>query len=578
MNMLHQISGELQHILEALHAVTNVDMTIVDENLQRVVGTGRHSERIGRSAPENSAFHKCLSTGEQYFIENPRLEAVCSECESKDTCRELVEICLPISYGDEIIGVLGLCAFDEKARDNLMFNRTGYERLEDQLKGIINTMLKERDYGRLLEYRSNELETLINSINEGILIVDNQMTITSVNAFASSKLELDDGIQYPVEEVFPRQLAGSLRSSGFSGELGPVSIKGEEYIIQTNPIETNGNRHGYVLVMSDFKKMKQSVLKSRKEKDLVTFDEIIGESEAIKAARRQAIQVAGSNASVLVIGETGTGKEIFARAIHYAGARSEEVFMPVNCGAIPESLMESELFGYEKGSFTGASSEGKLGIFEVAKNGTLFLDEVGELPLNMQVKLLRALEQKEIVRVGGHKSIKADPRIISATHKDLGEMTKGGFFREDLFYRLNIVPLHIPPLRDRGYDVLILARHFLEYFGHVYQKHLYGFTPSAERLLLAYSFPGNIRELKNLVEYCVIFSNEPRIGEEYLSSKMSLSRSDENRALTELTREFERDYIASRLLTDGDTVEAKKELARQLGISLATLYRKLEDR
>lgn len=576
MSMLNNIKGELQHIIEALHAVTNVDITIVDESLERVVGTGRHSEAIGRQAPSNSAFHKCINTGEQYFIENPRLHSICGDCESKDDCSELVEICLPISYEGDIIGVLGLCAFDEKSRDNLLNNRDGYERLEDQLKGIINTMLKEKDYGKQLEYRSNELETLINSITEGILIIDEAMRVASVNAYLSERMDLEQGRKYLIREILPESVLDKLSSKGFSGELGPVNIRGEEYIIQSNPIISDAGRGGYVLVLSDFGKMKQSVLKSRKENEIVTFEDILGESEAIKTARRQAIQVAGSDASVLIFGETGTGKEIFARAIHFAGNRSEQTFQPVNCGAIPENLMESEFFGYEKGSFTGASSSGKLGIFEVAKDGTLFLDEIGELPLGMQVKLLRALEQKEIIRVGGHMGIKVNPRIISATHKDLAKMTRDGYFREDLFYRLNIVPLFIPPLRDRGYDVLILARDFLEHFSRLYQKPIYGFTPGAERLLLKYSFPGNIRELKNLIEYCVIFSNESRVNEEYLSRKMTASQNVDTRMLSELTKAYERDLIQSRLQVTGDSVEAKKELAKQLGISIATLYRKLE--
>jgi transcriptional regulator with PAS, ATPase and Fis domain len=576
MSLLQSIKGELQHIIEALHAVTNVDITIVDQNLERVVGTGHHSEAVRKSAPRNSAFHKCITNGEQYFIENPRLESICWDCESRDSCSELVEICLPISYNNEIIGVLGLCAFDEKSRNNLLHNREGYERLEDQLKGIINTMLKEKDYGLLLEYRSSEIETLINSINEGILIIDGQMRIASANSFAAERFDIELVYDHLLSDIFPENIIEKLNSRGFSGELGPVVIKGAEYIIQGNPIEAADARGGYVLVLSDFKRMKQSVLKSRKKDGIVTFDDIFGESEAIKNARRQAILVSGSEASVLILGETGTGKEVFARAIHFAGTRSEEAFVPVNCGAIPENLIESELFGYEKGSFTGAMSTGKQGIFEAAKEGTLLLDEIGELPLGMQVKLLRALEQKEIVRVGGHVGIKVNPRIISATHKDLHKMTRDGYFREDLFYRLNIVPIHIPPLRERGYDVLIIARYFLEHFSQVYQKPLYGFTPDAERLLLKYSFPGNIRELKNLVEYCVIFTNESRVGAEYLERKITLPHSSDLKELSELTRLYERDLILSRLQSGGDTVEAKKDLAKQLGISLATLYRKLE--
>jgi len=574
-SILNSIKSELQHIVEAMYSVTNVDITIVDHNLKRVVGTGIHGNAIGMMAPLNSAFHKCITTGDHYLIENPREEAICWECENKENCGELVEICLPIEYKEERIGVLGLCAFDETAKANLLTNTDGYRTFENQLTGIINTMLKEKDYGQLLEYRSNEMFTLINSLNEGVLILDNNHKIASMNSYIKDRL--DNGYDISsLGAILPDHTLNQLTEKGFNGEVGPVTVGNGNFIIQSNPIEVDGIKQGYILIFSDLNKMKKSVLKSHKDKDIVTFDHILGESEAIKQARRQAVQVADSEASVMIIGETGTGKEVFARAIHHGGQRGDQVFMALNCGAIPENLIESELFGYEQGSFTGASKSGRQGYFEVATNGTLFLDEIGELPYLMQVKLLRALEEKEITRIGGNRGIKVNPRIISATHRNIDSMARKGTFREDLFYRLNIVPIHIPPLRDRGYDALILGKYFLDHFAGIYGKDLVGFSSDAENLLLKYGFPGNIRELKNLIEYAVIFSTGSKISAENLRGKIPINLIDESKTLSEMTREYERELIRSKIQLLGDDVESKKTLAQKLGISLATLYRKMD--
>ncbi len=575
MGLLNSIKPELQHIIEAMYSVTNVDITIVDHELRRIVGTGLHGNAIGMMAPLNSAFHKCITTGEHYLIENPREESICLQCENRDNCNELVEICLPIDYKGDIIGVLGLCAFDEKARANLIANMDGYRTFENQLTGIINTMLNEKDYGQLLEYRSNEMSTLINSIDEGIVVLDNSHGIATMNRFIKERMGINADIKR-LSDLIPEGIINQLSEKSFSGEVGPVSFGSGKFIIQSNPIRGDNIQQGYILVFSDFNKMKKSVLKSHKDNDMVTFDQILGESEVIKQVRRQAIQVAENEASVMIMGETGTGKEIFARAIHHAGPRGDQVFMALNCGAIPENLIESELFGYEQGSFTGASKSGKQGYFEAATKGTLFLDEIGELPYLMQVKLLRALEEKEITRVGGYKGIKVNPRIISATHRNIEKMSQEGSFREDLLYRLNIVPIYIPPLRERGYDVLILGRYFLENFSNIYGKDILGFNPEAENLLLKYRFPGNIRELRNLVEYAVIFSTGSKITSDHMMKKIPPNLIEEGRSLADLTKEYERELIKSRIQIVGDDVESKKALAKKLGISLATLYRKMD--
>jgi transcriptional regulator with PAS, ATPase and Fis domain len=575
MNILMNIKHELQHIIEAMHAVTNVDITIVDESLQRIATTVNEEYSLGAKAPIYSAFHKCIMTGEQYFLENPKENPICFDCENVQSCKELVELCIPIKFNGKTLGVIGMCAYDEKARQNLLMNRESFMNLESQLVNIISTVISEKKIMKMLEYSSSELMTLINSLNEGIVIINNNYEIINTNNYANEKLNINTSNIPDLWNLLSEKLYNNLISKNFIGEVGPVKLNNTEFVINAYPIMVKDEREGTVLVLSDFNKMKESVIESNRKKDIVTFDDIVGESEALKQARREAIQVADSDASILILGETGTGKEVFARAIHNLSYRKNEVFMAINCGAIPENLIESELFGYEKGSFTGASVHGNPGKFEICKDGTLFLDEIGELPLSMQVKLNRALEEKEILRVGGNNPIKVNPRIISATHCSLASMVENNLFRDDLYYRLNVVPIHLPPLRERGYDVIILSRYFLNRFNNVYKKQLQGFTPEAERLLMGYKFPGNIRELRNLIEYAVIFEENSYIGAENLRKKMGTSTS-ENLKLSELTRLYEKSVINSKIQELGGDLESKKKAAKQLGISIATLYRKLE--
>lgn len=575
-NLLQDVSLELQHIIDAISAVTDIDLTIVDKNLNRIVATSNINMLFEKKAPKNSVFHKSLMTGKQYLITDTKNDPLCIECFNRESCTELAELCIPIYFDKEIIGVLGMCAFNEKARKNIIENRDSYMKLENQLTNIITTILSEKKYGELLEYRSTELITLINSLNEGIVILDENLKIISINKYINEKFGLDYNGAYKLADLVQENHIKTLFEKEFFGEVGPVRIKGNDYVINSNAIKRGAKKEGVILVFSDLDKMKESVFKSSINKHITTFDDIVGESELLLNAKRQAIQVAASNVSVLLIGETGTGKEVFARAIHTASQRRKDVFMAINCGAIPENLIESEFFGYEAGSFTGATPGGKIGKFEISKDGSLFLDEVGDLPYNMQVKLLRALEEKEINRVGGHESIRVNPRIISATHQNLEQMVKENRFREDLFYRLNIVPIHIPPLRERGHDIIILARYFLEHFAKTYQKEIRGFTPESEKVLLTYSFPGNIRELRNLVEYAVIFEEGNLIGKENISGKIEIGQDLEGKSLAEMTKSYEKSVIESYLSRYGGCLEGKNLVAKKLGISMATLYRKLD--
>lgn len=313
------------------------------------------------------------------------------------------------------------------------------------------------------------------------------------------------------------------------------------------------------------------------------FDAIIGQSTAMKKVFSVIERLAKSDGTVLITGRSGTGKELVARAIHFNGKRSGKRFVAVNCGAIVDTLFESELFGHRKGSFTGSTGD-KDGLFKVAHEGTLFLDEVSEIPLNLQVKLLRSIEQKEITPVGTTDIIKVDVRIIAATNRDLRKEVEEGKFREDLFYRLNVVEISLPQLNARPDDIPILAQHFLSTYAHQTGKNIKGFTNDAMRALMRHQWKGEVRELENAVERAVIFSDTDHISVEHLpevmwggfptgSNSQSVSAYGDQ-TLKDAVKDFERAFIQQALSKHGGN---KEETAKALGMSLSSLYRKIEE-
>jgi len=308
------------------------------------------------------------------------------------------------------------------------------------------------------------------------------------------------------------------------------------------------------------------------------FGEIIGDSPAMQRIYTQLAQLAATDTSVLVTGESGTGKELVARSIHRRSRRSAGPFVAVNCAAIPETLLESELFGHAKGAFTDARQE-RQGLFARAETGTLFLDEIGELPLAMQVKLLRALEERAVRPVGSDREVKIDVRVVSATNRDLEEAIRQQQFREDLYYRINVIQIELPPLRARGTDVLLLAQHFLTTFAENMGKQVHGLHESAAERLLSYPWPGNVRELRNVMERAAALTTNERITSDDLPEKIRqhsapkmVLHGDDPAALLPLA-EVERRYILHAVeATHGNRTQA----AQVLGLDRKTLYRKLK--
>ncbi len=306
------------------------------------------------------------------------------------------------------------------------------------------------------------------------------------------------------------------------------------------------------------------------------FDQMVGESEPMQRVYHLVEMVAGSDVTVLLTGESGTGKEVVARAIHHKSARADAPFITLNCGALPDNLFESELFGYEKGAFTGASAT-KAGRFELAHGGTLLLDEVGELSLKSQVDFLRVLETKEFRRLGGTKVVKVDVRIIAATNRNLEEAVKQGDFREDLYYRLNVVPITLPPLRERGEDIPLLLETFLREFSSRHQRELKEISRDTMRLLRLYAWPGNIRQLRNLMERLVVTVRDHTIQPQHLPDDIQACKEDVRTMVVTLgssLEEIEKEVIRRTL---AEVTNHREKAAKVLGISLRALQYKIKE-
>lgn len=448
------------------------------------------------------------------------------------------------------------------------------------------------------EEAQKHLEEIIEHSFDGIYITDGSGNTIMVNR----AYEQITGLKK--KEVLGKNMKFLVRSGviSVSGSLHAIRENrvvtlsqefktGKKAVITSSPIyDEDGNISMVVTNVRDLTEiyqLKERVVEQKQEEEklrqnlmhvqsqMMEEDMIVQDENALRVVF-MADKVAPLDATVMLLGETGVGKEVFARYIFKKSERKDQNFIKVNCGAIPENLLESELFGYEKGAFTGANRNGKIGLFELADKGTIFLDEIGELPLNMQVKILRAIQEKEIERIGGTRPIKIDVRIIAATNRNLEVMMREGKFREDLYYRLMVFPIQIPALRERPGDIEPLARFFLKKFNKKYNFHK-RFSEGTMYLLKEYQWPGNIRELKNIVERAIIISNGDEIDQDAVpifhrdTSARQTKRT--RRPVRDLRRELQRieaEYMEEAYETYGNVRDA----AESLGMNASTFVRK----
>lgn len=443
------------------------------------------------------------------------------------------------------------------------------------------------------------LARILKSVMDAIIIIDQNRRITLFNLAAEKmyRCSAAEAIGQPFDRFFGgkfRQLlAASMQEEGgyaatrslWAPEgLAACRADGEEFAIEAtiSQVEVSGETL-YAIILRDINDRKQAEAELRKlqlenvylQEEIKTqfnFGEIVGASAVIKGVFQRIEQVAATDSTVLLLGETGTGKELVARAVHRMSRRKDRVLIKVNCAALPAGLIESELFGHEKGAFTGALVR-KIGRFELASGGTIFLDEIGDLPLDLQVKLLRVLQEGEFERVGGTQTLKADVRVIAATNRDLEKAIAEAKFRSDLFYRLNVFPVHIPPLRERKEDIPLLAGHFARRYGNKMGKHIETISQKAMQSLQAYPWPGNVRELENVIERAVIISPGAQLalGDWIPRPFVALN----GKRLLTIT-ELERNHILEMLELTGWRVSGEAGAARLLGLKPTTLEARMK--
>ncbi len=467
---------------------------------------------------------------------------------------------------------------------------------------VLQDISEFENIARELEHYKNlnkELDTIIDSSYDGLHIADgNGVTLRVNDAFLrSSGLDRDDIEGRNMEDVEKEGLVSCSATNLVLRRKEPLTITQESKngnILLTTSIpvyDQDGSIYRIVSNVRDItelEKLKQKIeevesLKLHYERQLRTLrlkyigsDKIIAKSEKMKNLMEMVIRLAQYNSTILITGESGTGKELIAETIHNNSNREKGPFIKVNCGAIPENLLESELFGYDYGAFTGAKKGGRTGYFQMANGGTIFLDEIGDLPFNLQVKLLRVLQNKEIIRVGGEKALSIDVHVITGTNRNLLELVQKKEFREDLYYRLNVVPIHVPPLRDRKEDVPPLVTHFANLFNKKHNQHK-NISPEVVEYFMAYDWPGNVRELENMIERLFVTTSKDTITWEDLPQNLIKSKLDNKQIIvSDIIPLLEAREIVEKQILEKAYVkyQSTRQMAKVLKVTAATIVRK----
>lgn len=592
MMKLDVIRDEIQKVAEAISLVLKIDVTIVNESMKRIAGTGIYRKKVGEVIQGNSAFKKSFYEKKSLLIDNPRNSKFCVDCYRIEDCEEEAEVCCPIILDDRCFGVIGLIAFNRIQRDKILENKSELmlflEKMADMISGNIKAEIKSYQYN----IEKERIERVFDSMDRPVISLDEDGIINSCNNKFISMFKLEKNpigmnisrvFDFLDEDVFLDIMKNSSKNkTRYSGyyHSKKLNIKG---VYNINSIYYKSILKGFVIDFVDKKDAIQNYNKINMDYRM-TFDDIIGRSNIINEIKIKAQKASKSTSTIMISGESGTGKEMFARAIHSFSDRADGPFIAINCAAIPGELLESELFGYEEGAFTGAKKGGKLGMFEIANKGTIFLDEIGDMSLHLQAKLLRVLQDKEVIKVGGKKSIKLDVRIISATNKDIYELVEKNLFREDLYYRLNVIPLNLPSLRDRKEDIPLLVDYMLERYSDKLGKNIKNISKEVMRAFKTYDWPGNIRELQNVVEFCINMTNSDIIDDlDLINTRFDINKKKsipisqveiDDRVNT--IESIEKEEIIKVLKMYKDYKKDKELAAKKLGISRATLYRKIK--
>lgn len=571
---ISQIKKSLIDIAEAITSVLKLDLTIVNQERERIVATGRYQNKIGERVSGASVFSYALNNKKSFIIKEPKKHPACLNCSKKGLCEEHAEVCVPIIIGKQVIGVIGLIAFDEKQRQMILKNDESILNFLDKMADLIATKMIEEDSRKRLVAQSEEVEFLFNAFSHGIISLNEQLEVLKFNHYAK---KIFKSIKKGMKMTDVIDISESLLFENHEiSHNNPFTYLNKQYVFTKKPITDRGRIIEIVLEIKEMTSLIDTVNDIIGDASVIKLKDIIGSSQALKTAKTLAKKASKSSSTVLIQGESGVGKELFARAIHYESIRKNKAFVAINCAALPESLIESELFGYAEGSFTGARKSGRIGKFELANNGTIFLDEIGDLPIHLQSKLLRVIQEREVRRLGSNQVIKIDTRIIAATNQDLELMVKNKAFREDLYYRLNVIPLEVPPLNHRREDIKELTDYFLNKYNEKLGKSVHSIDEKALEMFKDFSWQGNVRELENTIEYAINMAEGYEIKAHDLPDKFRAKKTFVKEIKLESLETLEKKALKKALNLYGKSPKGYKKAYKALGISRATFYRKLK--
>ena len=574
-SVLNNIQDTVVKYANIIAQVIDLDIEIVDSNMVRIAGTGKYMDIFNICVEEEGHIYKqTFETGETQIVDDPVKNKLCKFCSYRDTCIEKLVASTPIKIDDKVIGLIGIVCFTDEKKEKFLSNLSTYSSFLEQISDFISTKAYETLESQRSETMVKVLNSIMGKLDDAIIVLNKYNSISHMNKVAQEIFNID---KISSEKVKLEHTGNFLLDQPeYELKLGK-----NIYLVVGNLHSVNIKEKQYdkIFIFNETRTIKEKFSIIAAQNQNITLDQILGNSNKILILKKKVLQIAKSTSTILITGESGTGKELFARAIHSASNRKTHPFVAINCGAIPDSLLESELFGYGKGAFTGANQNGKMGKFEFADNGTIFLDEIGDMPLYMQVKLLRALQEKEIVRIGSNKPVKINVRIIAATNKSLEKMVVNGTFRKDLYYRLNVIPLEIPPLRERYEDIKLLIEYFCKKYASLFDKKFISIEEKTLQKLLIYDWPGNIRELENTVEFMINMMDMSGIithdilPQKFFESTIPLENCSSEDILD--LSVIEKNTIERALKKYGYHAEGKKIASDKLGIGIATLYRKI---
>jgi DNA-binding NtrC family response regulator len=564
---LNSIKNNLNDIISTMATLTNMEYAIFDTEAELVSSTGVYLKRKGQSV-HTASIEEVLSLG-NVVVNKPGLMKSCIGCRFANNCPSTIEVLSCVKLDGQPIGVVSMTSFTHEGHALIEENLHKYMEILGYMSNLISMYAYNEVARSTPGILSKAIEHLIRESGMNYMVIDRNGYLLHWDDGIQELLSYCDLYTQSLGMIFPQEFSGWIFGSSYPSSRSLV-FEGFSGEVFSTPLSTENGIEGYVL---RFDKRDGEALK--RSQSASYLDRIITQDPELMEVKRVIEKIASSPSSVLITGESGTGKEIAAKAIHFTSNRSNKPFIPVNCANIPENLFESELFGYEEGAFTGAKKRGKPGILELANNGTVFLDEIGELPHHSQAKLLRFLQDGVIQRLGSITNIPLNVRIIAATNQDLELLMSEGKFREDLFYRLNVIPIHLPPLRERKSDIPILIDHFIKAMNSKLSKRLLGIDDLALEVMLDYSWPGNVRELENSIEYAMNMEDTSRINLTSLPARIFSSCESESDLRSKLSKS-ESSIIISALDKNGWDMDGKIKTAEELGISLRTLYRRLK--